>query len=511
MTALPSAADLVIVGAGSAGSVIASRVSERGDRSVVLLEAGPDYPDPAALPADLADGSRNSIRAHDWRYVHRPRPEQWWMKFVYPRGRVVGGSSAVNTCIALRGQPEDYDQWAARGLPDWSWEQCLPAFVRLERDLDFGGPWHGREGPLPIRRHRREELVPWQAAFLEACAEIGLPQVEDLNDPNQSGAAPHPMNKIDGRRISAAEAWLTPAVRGRPNLRIVPRTLVRRLLFSRGRVRGVEVEQDGALAVIESSKVVLSAGALNTPGILLRSGVGPSPELARLGVDRVAEVPAVGAQLLDHPGTAIFLRPQKQVLVKRPPLIQVGLRYRSKDGAMPNDMLLQPGSIFAVPWGDIPWVSLMCHVGKPRGSGRLVWPSADPHAKPIIESHLFREAEDREKAAEAMAIAAALAASKTLSALARPIAPGWRTLSDPKRLLRWCATRCDSGYHPSGTVPMGSDEDRGAACDGRGRVRGVEGLIVADASLMPTVPSSNIHLAVLMIGERIGGWLRDER
>jgi choline dehydrogenase len=498
-------ADIVIVGAGSAGSVIASRLSAHGDRSILLLEAGPDYPDPSTLPADLARGGRNSMTRHDWGYKHHP--SRRGIRFPFPRGRVVGGSSAVNTCIALRGQPEDFDEWAARGLPEWSWEHCLPAFRRLETDLDFDDAWHGNQGPLPLRRHPPEELAVWQQAFLSACSDLGYPACDDSNRPGSQGAGPHAMNKINGRRISAAEAWLTTEVRGRRNLRLQSDTQVHRVLFDGRRAIGVEVKYLNDVTTIRAGEVILCAGAINTPGILLRSGVGPSSDLDRLGVELIAEVPAVGRRLLDHHGTAIFFRPRWGAPTHRKDdLLQTVLRY--DDGSHPTGIQVQPGSALALPRVSFPLVSVMCSIGKPRDSGSIFWKSASPTARPVIRTHCFQDKRDRSLAVDAISLAYELSRSSAMHDLARPFWPRERVMRDKTRLKRWVQRVCDSGYHPCGTVPMGSDDDPDAATDGRGRVRGVENLRVADASLMPTIPSGNIHLPTLMIGERIAAFLK---
>jgi choline dehydrogenase len=500
-------AEMIVVGAGSAGAVIASRVTELPHREVLLVEAGPDYPD-SALPADLADGTRNSMVDHDWGLRFRPTPRQGVWRF--PRGKVVGGSSAVNTCVALRGQPYDFDEWAALGLSEWSWEKCRPAFLRLEDDRDFGdADHHHRGGPLPIRRHPRRELVPWQAAFEDACAALGYPACPDHNGPAPDGFGPLPMNKIDGVRMSAARCWLAPEVRGRPNLRIQPLTLVRRVITANRKVTGVEVETGGRVDVIRSARVVLAAGAVMTPGILLRSGIGPAEAVVRLGVTPIADVPAVGARLLDHPGAAIIMAARHYAPHQGVPLLQTMLRYTSRGRRAPGDIQLQPGSFVALPAATLPAVSLMCSVGKPRGFGTLTFTSADPHALPRIDGRHLLDPDDLECAVEAMSLAYELTRTRSMRGMFHYFWPGERTLRDLAALRAWIWRSCGSGYHPCGTVPMGPEGSAGAAVDQHGRVRGVEGLHVADASIMPTVPCGNINLPTLMIGERFGEWLRE--
>jgi choline dehydrogenase len=255
--------------------------------------------------------------------------------------------------------------------------------------------------------------------------------------------------------------------------------------------------------------VVLCAGAINTPGILLRSGIGPRADVARIACQEVAHVPGIGRQLLDHPGTAIVLRPRWRALLRqRDPLIQTVLRYPS-GREHPSDMLLQPGSNLPLPSFDLPLLLLMCSVGKPRGTGRLHWTSADPHMRPVIESQFLSDGADRERAVAAMQLAYALMQTAPMRALASCLWPSSRVLRCTDRVRAWIGGGCDSGYHPCGTAPMGPSSDPHAVTDARGRLYAVEGLSIADASLMPTIPSSNIHLAVLMIGERIGAQLRD--
>ncbi|HEY1343602.1 MAG TPA: GMC family oxidoreductase N-terminal domain-containing protein, partial [Streptosporangiaceae bacterium] len=283
-----------MVGGGSAGCVLAARLSADERRGVLLAEAGPDYPAVADLPADIADESMPAM-SHDWGF--ESEPGEYGHSVPLPRGRLVGGCSATNACFALRGWPADYDSWAAMGNPGWSFADLLPVFRAVESDADFGGDWHGSHGPVPIRRPPAGELSPLQRAFAEAAAAAGHPLADDHNRPGAVGMGPGPRNVRDGVRMSTALTHLA-AARGRPNLAIRASTVVDRVELRGTTVRGIRLA-DGE--IVEADTVVVAAGSYASPAILLRSGIGPAAPLRDLGIQVAADLPGVGHNLTDHP------------------------------------------------------------------------------------------------------------------------------------------------------------------------------------------------------------------
>ena len=328
--------DDIIVGGGSAGAVLAARLSEEPARRVLLLDAGPDYATLELTPDDLQDCWRMSLREHDWGLTAEAVPGR---AIPYPRGRVIGGSSAVNATIALRGVPGDYDEWASLGNDAWGWAKVLPHFRRLEDDPEDADDLHGRGGPIAIRRWRRDELIPTQRAFLEVCRRLGFPEVADHNHPEASGVGPFPQNRRDRLRLSTAIAYLLPA-RQRPNLSIRPQCHVSRVLLEGQRAIGIEVQSGAQRERVLGRRITLAAGAIGSPAILMRSGIGPKATMLDHGIEPVVDLPGVGAGLMDHPVTRLLLVPRPGSCDPQTPLAQMVLRYTAPGSDEFNDMQL---------------------------------------------------------------------------------------------------------------------------------------------------------------------------
>jgi choline dehydrogenase len=488
-----SSYDVVIVGGGAAGCVVAARLSEHPDRRVLLLEAGPDLR--AAPPDDVRSGWQPT-RSFDWAFASEP--DEVDVARALPRGRLLGGCSSTNATCALRGSPADYDDWAARGNHGWSFDDVLPYFVRLERDLDFGdAPWHGSEGPVPIRRYRGEELTPIAEAALAAFDASGLPSIDDHNEPGAVGAGPLPVNCLDGTRMSSALTYL-PADGERPNLTLRCDAQVHELLFDADRATGVRLTSGETVA---AGAVVVSAGAYASPALLLRSGIGPAAELASLGIPVLVDRPGVGTNLADHPAVSISLPYARDV--QPAPLFQaVATRHSSlaSDGEAPDLQLVVFGPYPATPEAPATF-SVAAALLKLRSRGRVTLRSADPLAPPRIELGYFREPSDLDRLAEGVEHAEELASHDAIRALATNVPE----LPEPRR--DWMRRNAWTYHHPTGTCAMGPESYADAVVNTSGRVHGVEDLYVVDASVMPDIPSANTHVPTLMVAERLSALL----
>ena len=363
---------------------------------------------------------------------------------------------------------------------------------------------------MPIRRHTREELVPFQAACMDAFAACGYPDAVDHNDPDSTGYAPHPMNKRGTLRISTAIAYLAPA-RGRPNLTVLPDTDCVRVVFEAGTATGVEVRaRDGRTQTITARQVVLAAGAIHTPPILVRSGIGPRDVLERLGIAETHVLEGVGQHMQDHPAIGPTLEPKDGVADFEQPVIQTTLRYTATGSSDPNDMQLEPLSFMHVPGARL-LMGLIACVFKSYSYGRLVFESADVGAAPRIEMDYLSDERDYTKILDGLERAMKLVHTPQVAAVSEGVRrPTDEELTKPAVLEKWIRAHSSSGAHPSCTARMGPADDPTAVVDERGMVHGVRGLRIADASIMPRVPSANTNIPTIMIGERISDWVHED-
>lgn len=495
--------DHIIVGGGSSGAILAARLAENPDCSVLLLEAGPDWADIDSIPSDLRNARTVSVTDHDWGYDAEAVTGR---TMEYARGKVAGGCSAVNGAIALRGIPDDYTGWAELGNDDWSWEKVLPYFIKIENDKEAGGPFHGQDGPTSITRFSHDQLVPLQEAYLAACLAQGLPYVADHNDPRSSGVGPIPMNRDGDLRVSTAISYLNPA-RGRVNLTIRSNTLVHRVIFDGTRAIGVEVESGGSVQRVLADHVTLSAGALNSPMILLHSGVGPREELTRLGIEVVLDQPNVGANLIEHQQITVGIIPKPGVTDPNDPDVQIIARYTSPGTEQFNNMQMYFVSRY-VPVTHRP-ISVMSVLQKPKCRGSVSIDSVDPHKPPSIFLNSYGEEEDKKIALDGVRLCWDIANSDPIKELSASLADTLtqKQVDDDEHLLGYIKQHSATLWHPVGTLRMGPERDSTAVVDQRLNVRGLEGLSVVDASVMPDHVSGNPNLTCYVIGERAAEWL----
>jgi choline dehydrogenase len=516
--------DDIIIGAGSSGAVVAARLSEDSSRSALLLEAGPDYRTIEETPHDLLR-TLLSFANHDWGWKARATPKR---EIVYTRGKVTGGCSAVNASIAIRGAPADFDDWAAFGNDEWSFPKVLPFYRKLEHDADFGGDLHGKGGPIWIERHKRANWHPIASAFYTSCRAIGFGDSPDFNDPESTGVGPSAHNVREGIRVSTAIGYLAPA-RNRLNLTIRGGCLAKRVSIENERAVGVEVEAGGSNQVVYGRRITVSAGAIASPAVLMRSGIGPRAELERHGIRVVVDAPGVGANLIDHPIVLMMADLRSEAIRRsegtehsRPSAL---LRYTASGSSEFNDMQLYFGPIvdwmmmsgFPVGPGMPAKLTMFPVLLRPRSRGRLSLRTANPADQPNIELNFLADPEDMRRMLDGMRLAWRI--------LHQPlVAAGWQgpivgdtgqvldeaSLASDFALKEFIRNNCGTLNHPVGTMKMGSANDPMAVVDQYCRVRGVEGLRVVDASVMPNIVRANTNLTCIMIGERVADWMQAE-
>jgi choline dehydrogenase len=519
MTAQHQTYDYIIVGAGSAGCVLAARLTEHPEARILLLEAGgSDAAREVQIPAAFSKLFKSPV---DWNYSTDPEPHLHNRQLYWPRGKLLGGSSSINAMIYIRGNPLDYEHWKSLGNDGWGFSDVLPYFLKSENQERGASKYHGRGGPMCVSDLRY--VNPVTRAFLAAANELGIPGNPDFNAASQEGAGLHQVTQRNGRRHSAADAFLKPAL-ARPNLTVLTGAHATRVLVEKDRAIGVEYVLNGSIQTVSAgSEVILAGGAVNSPQLLLLSGIGPADELDRVGIRPMRNLPGVGKNLHDHPMVSVgYLCTQpvslasaqslsnllRYLCFKRGPLVsnvaEAGIFLHTCPGLEVPDLQLIFGPAYYVNHGLDTRKDHCFGFGPtlitPESRGEISLRSADPLAPPAIRANYLSTKQDLRVIMEGVRICRRLADSKAFQPYrGAELHPGAEVTSDAG-ITDFLRNSVQTLYHPVGTCKMGNDDM--AVVDSRLRVHGIERLRVADASIMPRIIAGNTNAPTIMIAEK---------
>ncbi|HMO45265.1 MAG TPA: GMC family oxidoreductase N-terminal domain-containing protein [Rubrivivax sp.] len=535
--------DYLIAGGGSAGCVLAARLSEDPAVSVCLVEAGGGSADSVFIRAPLGFAASAPLGLFNWNYETVPQAGFNGRRGWQPRGKVLGGSSAINAMVYTRGNPRDYDQWAALGNTGWGWADVLPLFRAAEHSECFGATdLHGSGGPLNVAWLRSPS--PLGEAFLQACEQQGLPRIADYNGPRQHGVAPAQVTQKDGERCGAVRAYLRPAL-ARPNLTVISGATIARVLFDRAgggsgdaaRAGGVElITKQGRQQLQARREVILSAGSYGSPAILMRSGLGPAAQLREHGIEPLRDLPGVGANLQDHATAVLIQRTARTDLTLgfslrggAALLGAIGEWRRARTGWVTTNVAEVQGFLSTDGNPDWPDIQLALCTGivddhtrkphwghgytlhatlmRPRSRGSVCLASADPQAAPLIDPAFLEQHEDLERLMRGTRMAYDILQAPALAPHRGPMLYPFAR-DDDRAVEQFVREHTDTEYHPIGTCAMGPDGDAGAVVDAELRVRGVRGLRVVDASVMPRLITGNTNAPTIMIAEKAAHLIR---